>query len=72
MFINYVYSFQRERSLLKCIVTDHHVTRREAAEALKARNIPAQDKQALKARAALGITATTFVFLGLFGPGRRS
>jgi hypothetical protein len=46
--------------------------RREAAEALKARSIPAQGKRRRRRSVALGKAPVLFVFLGLFGPSRRS
>ena len=38
-------NYDGRKDVLSDLATDHHVTRREAAEALKARNIPAQGKQ---------------------------
>jgi len=38
-------NYDGRKNVLSDLATDHHVTRREAAAALKARNIPAQGKQ---------------------------
>jgi hypothetical protein len=38
-------NYDGRKDVLSDLATDHHVTRREAADALKARNSPAQGKQ---------------------------
>ena len=49
-FTNYVYTLQCKRSFMSYLVAGQHFPGREAAEALKARNIPAQGKHAESVR----------------------
>ena len=43
--ITFLANYDGRKDVLSDLATDHHVTRREAADALKARNSPAQGKQ---------------------------